>query len=70
MPQLSATTCQKHGFMSWNSFVVMTSNVNFAARPNSQLFVIALCAVSQPIYRKITKMVLHISLRLKSYLAN
>ena len=33
-----------------------------------QLFVIALCAVSQLLNRKITKMVLHVSLTLKSYL--
>ena len=33
----------------------MTSNVNFDARPILQLFVIALCAVSQPINTKIIK---------------
>ena len=39
MPQFSAATCQKHGFIWWDSFVVMTSNENFDARPISQLFV-------------------------------
>ena len=67
MPQFLATTCQKRGFMS---FVVLTSNVNFGARPILQLFVTALCVVSQPLNRKITKMVLHVSLRSKSYLEN
>ena len=33
MPQLSATTCQTRGFIWWDSFVVMTSNVNFNTRP-------------------------------------
>ena len=46
----------------------MTSNINFNARPVLQLFVIALCVVSQTLNRKITKMVLHVSLCLKSYL--
>ena len=50
---------------------VMTSNKNLDSRPVLQLFVIALCAVSQPLNRKIPKMVLHVSLRLKSsYLEN
>ena len=70
MPQLLATNCQKRGFIWWDSFAVMTSNVNFYARPILQLFVIALCAISQPVNRKTTKMVLHVSLRLKSYLEN
>ena len=39
----------------------MTSNVNFIARPILQLFVIALYALIQPLNRKITKMVLHLS---------
>ena len=48
----------------------MTSNVNLDARPDLQLFVIALCVVSQPLNRKITKMVLRVRLCLKSYLEN
>ena len=53
---------KKRGFINYE---VMTSNLNFDVRLILQLFVIALCAVSQPINRK---MVLHLSLRLKSYL--
>ena len=49
----------------------MTSNANFATIPILQLFVIALCAVSQPLYRKITKMVVCVILHnLKLYLEN
>ena len=48
----------------------MTSNVNFDARSVLQLFVIALCAVRQPLKRNITKMVLRVSLRWKLYLQN
>ena len=48
----------------------MTSKVNFDARPVLQLFVIALCVVSQPLNTKITKMVLRVNLPLKSYLEN
>ena len=46
MPQLLATTCQKRGFIWWDSFVVMTSNINSDARPVLQLFVITLCGLS------------------------
>ena len=71
---LSATTFRYHlpkrGFIWWDSFVVTTSNVKFDARPILQLSVIALCAVSQPLNRKITKMVVCVSLRLKSHLEN
>ena len=71
MQQHLATTYQKKNKFIWkDSYEVMTSNVNFVARPILQLFVIALCAVSQPLNRKITKMVLHLSLHLKSYLEN
>ena len=42
----------------------MTSKVNFDTRPILQLFVIALCAVSQPFNRTITKMILHVSLQI------
>ena len=44
----------------------MASNVNVDVRPILQRFVIALSAVSQPLNRIITNMVLHVSLRLKS----
>ena len=37
MPQFLATTYQNHEFIWWDSFVVMTSNVNFSARPIVQL---------------------------------
>ena len=68
MPQLLATICQKCGFIQCDSFVVMTSNVNFCVTPILQLFVIALCAVSQPLNRKKNKMVLGVSLCFKLYL--
>ena len=55
---------------SLDSYEVMTSNVNSDAIPTEQFFIIAFCAVSQPLNRKITKMVLRLSLRLKSYLEN
>ena len=48
----------------------MASNVNFNTKPIFQLFIIALCVVSQPLNRKITKIVLCLSLHLKSYLEN
>ena len=48
----------------------MTSHINFEARPILQLFVIALCAVSQLLNRNITKMVLRVSLCLNSNLEN
>ena len=56
MPRLLATTCQKREYIWWDSFVVMTSNLNLNVRPILQIFV-ALCAVSQPLNRIITKMV-------------
>ena len=40
------------------------------ARPILQLSVITLCAVSQPLNRKITKVDLHLGLHLKSYFEN
>ena len=62
----NATTFSCHppkcGFIWWDSFVVTTSNLNFAARPIFQLFIIVLYAVSQPL-NTFTKMVLGISLR-------
>ena len=73
MPQLLATACQKCVFIWQDSFAVMTSNLNFIVRPILQLFVIALYALIQPLNRKITKMVLHLSrlsLHLKSYHEN
>ena len=39
----------------------MNLNINFEAKPILQLFVIAFRAISQPIKRKITKMVLRLS---------
>ena len=47
----------------------MTWNVNFDARPILEHFVIALSVVSQPLNRT-TQQVLHLILRLKSYLEN
>ena len=48
MSQVLATTCQKRGFIWWDGFVIMTSNINVDTRPILQLFAIALCVVSQP----------------------
>ena len=48
----------------------MTSNVNFDIRPILQLSVIALCVVSELFNRRKTKMVLHLSLRVKLYYEN
>ena len=59
MLEFLATTCQKRGFIWCDCYVV--ANVNFDPRPILQLFVIALCAVSQPLNRKITKMILHVT---------
>ena len=61
MPQILAITSRKRGFIWWDSFAVL--KVNIDARPLLQLFVIALCLVSQPLNRK---KILHLSLLLKT----
>ena len=47
IPQSLAPTWPKRLFLWWNSFAVITSNVNFNMRPILQPFAIALWAVSQ-----------------------
>ena len=70
---LHATTfsylIQNQGFTWWGIFVVVTLNVNLDTKPISQLFAVALCACnhSHLLNRKMTKMVLHLRLCLKSY---
>ena len=50
------------------SSAVITLSITFDAKPILQLFVTALCTLNQPLNKKITKMVLHVSLHFKSYL--
>ena len=70
MPQVLASPWWKCVFVWQDSFVVMTSNINFYVWTNFSTFCIALCVISQLFDRKITKNGSACHLRLKSYLEN
>ena len=65
MPEVLATTCPKCGLICCYDFKCeLLPEINFTT------FCIALCAIGQPLSRKVAKVILLVSLRFKSYLEN
>ena len=65
-PQFLAIICHRNSFIWWDTFVLY----GLKRDQFYNVFVIILCAVSQALYRKITKMVLPANLSLNSHLEN